>query len=99
MGFEKASRSDHAVGVWDVSALSTKSANGSGNLSPEDVRPIIELGINETASSLAWILPKSILVGMNNKHIKLFDLRGKKKYALKEMRQVVYFFLPFFRGL
>ncbi|XP_021955257.1 GATOR complex protein MIOS isoform X2 [Folsomia candida] len=78
-GFEKA-RSDHAVAVWDVTTIGSKQQpNGSSNANPmEDVHPLVELGINETASSLSWVLPKSILIGMNGKHIKLFDLRDSQ---------------------
>lgn len=76
-GFEKI-RSDHAVAIWDVTTIG--SAKPQTDSSPESAtefhRPVFELGLNETAYSLAWVLPKSILIGMNGKHIKLFDLRG-----------------------
>jgi WD40 repeat protein len=72
-GFEKA-RSENAVAIWDV-ATGSKLLNG---LHADAMRPLTEQGVNETAHSLAWVQAKSILVGMNGKHIKLFDLRGMK---------------------
>jgi hypothetical protein len=70
-GLDKA-RSDYAVAVWDVAA-SSKFVNGFHS---DALRPAIELGNSETAHSVTWVHAKTLLVGMNGKHIKLFDLRG-----------------------
>jgi hypothetical protein len=44
----------------------------------ELARPVAELGLSETAHSLAWFnsQSRSLVIGMNNKHLKLVDLRG-----------------------
>ena len=65
-------RSDYAVAVWDV-ATSSKLVNGFHS---DALRPCIELGNSETAHSIAWVQSKTILVGMNGKHIRHYDLRG-----------------------
>ncbi|CAL8072972.1 unnamed protein product [Orchesella dallaii] len=73
VGLDKA-RSDFAVSIWDVS-LGSKYVNGYHS---DVLRPKIELGISETANSVAWVQARSLLVGMNGKHIKLFDLRDSQ---------------------
>lgn len=47
----------------------------------EVARPIAEMGLSELAHSLAWLQRQSrtLVVGMNQKQIKIFDLRGKIK--------------------
>jgi len=71
-GFEK-TRQECGVAIWDVTTGS-KFVNG---LHTDNTRPVTELGVTETAQSVAWVQTKSILAGMNGKHIKLFDLRGE----------------------
>lgn len=71
VGLDKA-RSDFAVSIWDIN-MGSKYVNGYHS---DVLKPKIELGISETANSVAWVQAKSLLVGMNAKHIKLFDLRG-----------------------
>lgn len=68
-GLDKA-RSDHAVIIWDISA-NQKYTNGFHS---DALRS--ELGQSETAQSVAWVTNKTLLVGINGKHMKLFDLRG-----------------------
>jgi len=75
-GLDKA-RSDYAVAIWDISAA-CKYATGFHS----DIRPTNEFALNETANSVAWVQAKSILVGMNGKHIKLFDLRGVNNHKI-----------------
>ncbi len=42
------------------------------------LKPLVEFGNAETAHSVAFSLhtPRTLMAGMNNKQIKLFDLRG-----------------------
>ncbi|KAG1694135.1 GATOR complex protein MIOS [Nymphon striatum] len=45
-------------------------------------KPVAELGTSETAHSLQWFLhqPKTLVVGMSSKTLKIFDLRDKSKH-------------------
>lgn len=70
-------RTDHSVLVWDV----VKCPHHHGVAAPvsvEQPRPIAELGLSETTNALAWFnsQPRSLVLGMNGKHLKLVDLRG-----------------------
>lgn len=58
-------RTDHAVLLWDVLKSGT--------------RPIGELGLSDTTHTLAWIShhPRTLAMGVNCKHLRLVDLRGK----------------------
>ncbi|CAG7836336.1 unnamed protein product [Allacma fusca] len=67
-------RSDYAVAIWDVAA-SSKLVNGFHS---DALRPAIELGNSETAHSIAWVQSKTLLVGMNGKHIRHYDLRDSQ---------------------
>ncbi|XP_014672958.1 PREDICTED: WD repeat-containing protein mio-like [Priapulus caudatus] len=87
-GMEKY-RADHCILVWDVLAtpfvdlmatperrghiLGNSADTSSGMVS----KPMHELGLSETVLSLSWFKhdPKTLLAGMNNKHIRIFDLR------------------------
>ncbi|KAG8224206.1 hypothetical protein J437_LFUL002662 [Ladona fulva] len=70
-------RGDHSVLLWDVA---NSSLGGSSNES-FSAKPLLELGHSETAHSLTWIAqaPRSLALGMNHKHLKLFDLRDTTK--------------------
>lgn len=52
----------------------------TNNLAPavELARPIAEMGLSELAHSLTWLRKqnRTLIVGMNQKQIKIFDLRG-----------------------
>jgi WD repeat-containing protein mio len=55
-------RGDHSVLLWDA----VKSPG----------KPLSEFGLSEVIHSLAWIQQNILAVGMNNKNIKIFDIRG-----------------------
>lgn len=65
-------RGDHSVLLWDA----VKSPG----------KPISEFGLSEVIHSLAWIQQNILAVGMNNKNIKIFDIRGN----------IIYLFLGYF---
>lgn len=48
----------------------------------DNIKPLIEFGLAEASHSVAFSLHASgtLLTGMNNKHIKIFDLRGTEKF-------------------
>ncbi|XP_054286757.1 GATOR complex protein MIOS [Macrosteles quadrilineatus] len=81
-GYDKY-RTDHSVLLWDV-------------LRPSDpslyIRPIAELGLSDTAHSLVWLphQPRSLVIGMNNKHLKLVDLRDSSKASNSAPTKAVY---------
>lgn len=66
------SRTDHSLLVWDLSRCHSHQVSATDGM----VRPSAELGLSETAHSAAWLQQRNIILGMNNKHIKVFDIRG-----------------------
>ncbi|KAG8255982.1 hypothetical protein J6590_079341, partial [Homalodisca vitripennis] len=81
-------RTDHSVLLWDVQKCLARPTH-SGDAY---VRPVAELGLSDTAHSLAWLLhqPRTLVVGMNNKHLKLVDLRDPAKAANSAPTKAVY---------
>ncbi|XP_068202400.1 GATOR2 complex protein MIOS-A [Palaemon carinicauda] len=74
-------RSEPSVIIWDVTRGSQPSSYGSEQKnSSSDVKPMVEFGLNETCQSLAFSMhtSRTLIAGMNNKHIKLFDIRDSK---------------------
>ncbi|CAH1789595.1 unnamed protein product [Owenia fusiformis] len=83
-------RMDPAILIWDVLAK----PSGDLSVTPERkpvvmhhdpatvvTRPLYELGSGETCYSLDWIRnePKTLLAGMNNKSLRIYDLRDSSK--------------------
>jgi WD repeat-containing protein mio len=62
MGFEK-NKSDHCITIWDV-----------GKGSPSETSIIHNLGLAESAHSMCWER-KTLIAGMSQKTLKVFDLR------------------------
>lgn len=83
-------KADHSVLLWDVlrcphhgdrrtSVVPSVSHQHPAASTPVELaRPVAELGLSETTHSLAWFnsQSRSLVIGMNNKHLKLVDLRG-----------------------
>lgn len=72
--------------VWDIAHTGTFVANNNmqylshyGSSLSGLNKPLYELGQNEVVHSLKWLQNKTIICGMNNKHIKIFDLRDVNK--------------------
>lgn len=67
--------------VWDIAHTGTMTNNGLPYLNPYGSnlsglnKPLYEFAPNEIVHSLKWHQNKSIICGMNNKHIKIIDLR------------------------
>lgn len=57
-------RNDHCVHVWDV-----------GSRQPI-ASPVAELGLSDTANSICWLHNRCLVVGVNSKQLKMYDLRG-----------------------
>ncbi|XP_064455610.1 GATOR2 complex protein MIOS-like [Ornithodoros turicata] len=60
-------KGDNSILIWDVQQTSSSSVT----------KPKEEYGYSESAQSFSWFFhqPRSFVCGMNNKHIKIFDLR------------------------
>lgn len=82
-GYEK-HRSDHSILIWDVlkgpADYRTYSSYSSvlGLPNTEFIRPIMEIGLSDIAHSIAWFnqSPHVLIVGVNNKNLKILDIRG-----------------------
>ncbi|XP_042242958.1 GATOR complex protein MIOS-A-like [Homarus americanus] len=86
-------RTDHSVIVCDVTRTSQPPtyAFDQRNSSAGDVmKPMIEFGLAETTHSVAFSLHanRTLITGMNNKHIKVFDLREGKLCATANTKAV-----------
>ncbi|KAK3891191.1 hypothetical protein Pcinc_004907 [Petrolisthes cinctipes] len=92
-GLEKV-RTDHSVVVCDVNrpthpqpySTFDQRNSASGDL----LKPLAEYGLAETTHSLAFSLHthRTLIAGMNNKHIKVFDLRESKNCATTNTKAV-----------
>ncbi|XP_043215584.1 GATOR complex protein MIOS-A-like isoform X2 [Amphibalanus amphitrite] len=82
-------RNDSSIFVWD--ATGAPGQLSSSRLGMEPAKPYLEIGNSESTSSLAWFKqPKVLVAGMNNRTLKVFDLRvratdrtGLARYPVK----------------
>ncbi|XP_026277027.1 GATOR complex protein MIOS-B [Frankliniella occidentalis] len=92
-GLEK-HRTDHSVLLWDLQRCPHSNGHSSHHApsSMEPTRPSAELGLSETAHSLAWLRgqPRCLMVGLNNKHLKLFDFRDPGRAVSSTPTKAVY---------
>lgn len=75
MGFEK-NKFDHCITVWDV-----------GKGIPSETSIVNLIGLSETAHSMCWD-KKTLIAGMSQKYIKLFDLRQNPTASMTNTRAV-----------
>lgn len=85
-------RTEHSVMLWDVMKGPTRMTHHSSGTQSEHTRPVAELGLSDTAHSLAWLhsQPRSLVMGMNNKHLKMVDLRDPSKAVNSAPTKAVY---------
>ncbi|KDR16180.1 GATOR complex protein MIOS [Zootermopsis nevadensis] len=96
-------KADHSVLLWDVLKCphhgdgrtgmpSVSYQHHAASQALELARPVAELGLSETAHSLAWFntQSRSLIIGMNNKHLKLVDLRDSNKAVNSTPTKAVY---------
>ncbi|XP_034247778.1 GATOR complex protein MIOS-A isoform X2 [Thrips palmi] len=98
-GLEK-HRTDHSVLLWNLQRCPLSNghsthhhaSSSSSSSSMEPLRPSVELGLSETAHSLAWLRgqPKCLMVGLNGKHLKLFDFRDTGRAVSSTPTKAVY---------
>lgn len=94
-------RAEHSILVWDVfkcanHVIETKGSSFGSSQQNSSVselaRPVCELGMSEIVNSLAWFnfQPRSIIVGMNNKHLRMIDLRDMTRTVCSTPTKAVY---------
>ncbi|KAK7109429.1 GATOR2 complex protein MIOS-like [Littorina saxatilis] len=93
-GLEKF-RNDSCVVIWDVnmshsisetSERSRYSSSEHGSIT----RPYAEIGAQDTSSSFAWFDGRNFVCGMNNRYLRLYDLRDPAKPRLSTQHRTVY---------
>lgn len=78
-GYDKA-RNECSIVVWDIAHTGNLVNNPYHNQFGTGLnKPLYEFAPNEVVHSLKWFQNKTIICGMNNKHIKIFDLRDVNK--------------------
>lgn len=73
--------------IWDIAHTGTIASNNNNLYSQQYGsaaysglnKPLYEFAANEMVHSLKWFQNKTVICGMNNKHIKIFDLRDVSK--------------------
>ncbi|XP_059175424.1 GATOR complex protein MIOS-A-like isoform X2 [Physella acuta] len=77
-GLER-SRNEPCVLIWDVNSSSIDLGERTRHSASEGpvTKPALELGSGESSSSFSWFTndPKCFVVGMANKHLRVYDLR------------------------
>lgn len=86
VGLEKF-RMEHAVLLWDAFRCPHHRNGDSGN---GHVKPLCEIGPNETANSLAWMNSSAFVAGFNNKNLRIVDRRDPAKVANSTATKAVY---------
>ncbi|XP_055877328.1 GATOR complex protein MIOS-A-like [Biomphalaria glabrata] len=75
-------RSEPCVLIWDINSSNNNEVGERSRYSFSEgpiTKPAHELGSGEASASFAWSDSKTFLVGMANKHIRLYDLRDTNK--------------------
>ncbi|XKL63054.1 hypothetical protein PGB90_005418 [Kerria lacca] len=96
-GYEK-HRSDHSILIWDVTKgpsdyrLYGNYSTFVGVQNTEYIKPIIEIGLSDIAHSLAWFnqSPQVLVVGVNNKNLKMLDIREVSSGVYSQATKAVY---------
>lgn len=83
-GLEKF-RTEPAVSLWDAFRYSRHVPDESQN-----VKALLEIGMSDTAHSLAWINSYCLVAGFNNKCLKIIDRRDSAKIVNSTMTKAVY---------
>ncbi|XP_050419216.1 GATOR complex protein MIOS-A [Patella vulgata] len=95
-GLEK-HRNDSCIAIWDInsSVMSESMWASSSRLSYSESsiinKPYQEIGYSESSSSFSWFYssPKTFITGMNNRQLRIYDLRdGSKPVKLTSHKSV-----------
>lgn len=97
-GLDKHSK-DHSVLLWDIdkNPQCSERMHHHGTNQMDCIRPIAELGVSETIHSAAWFKhdPKCLVLGANNKQLKMLDFRGMLMKDKKLYDQLFIFMIRF----
>ena len=78
-GLDKHSK-DHSILLWDInkSLQTSERIHHHNAVQTDSVRPMAEACVSETVHSISWFKheQKCIVVGTNNKQLKIIDFRG-----------------------
>ncbi|XP_025096511.1 GATOR complex protein MIOS-like isoform X2 [Pomacea canaliculata] len=88
-GLEKF-RNDPCIVIWDITLSHSASGDGSerSRYSSSEhgsiTKPYLEIGPGETSSSFSWFpqTPRSFVTGMNNRYLRIYDLRDTTRPRL-----------------
>nr|XP_006821083.1 PREDICTED: WD repeat-containing protein mio-like [Saccoglossus kowalevskii] len=104
--FGEKSRYDPSILIWDINAkpaveLSstperTRTFPTNIDSSSSVTKPVAEFGASETTMSLAWSYheQQTLIAGMNNKHLRLYDLRDSTRPVKATVTKAVYGITP-----
>ncbi|KAG7207947.1 hypothetical protein KM043_009533 [Ampulex compressa] len=92
-GLDKHSK-DHSILLWDMNKGSqgTERMHHHSTSTIDSMRPIVELAVSETMHSLAWFKhdQRCLVVGANNKQLKIIDFRDSAKVINTAVTKAVY---------
>ncbi|EFN84236.1 GATOR complex protein MIOS [Harpegnathos saltator] len=92
-GLDKHSK-DHSVLLWDIdkNPQCSERIHHHGSNQMECIRPTAELGVSETIHSAAWFKhdPKCLVLGANNKQLKILDFRDSARVVNVTPTKAVY---------
>lgn len=78
-GLDKHSK-DHSILLWDINKnlQTSERVHHHNAVQTDSVRPIAEACVSETVHSISWFKheQKCIVVGTNNKQLKIIDFKG-----------------------
>ncbi|XP_070565047.1 GATOR2 complex protein MIOS-like [Ptychodera flava] len=100
-GFGEKSRTDYSILIWDINAKpsaelsSTPERNRTTSYIDSSftvTKAMTELGLSETSTSLAWSYHNAatFITGMNNKFIRVFDIRDPTRPMKVALTKAVY---------
>ncbi|XP_015172042.1 PREDICTED: WD repeat-containing protein mio [Polistes dominula] len=83
-------RTDHSILLWDITKNSERIYHNNTQADPN--RPVAELAVSEVIHSLDWFKsqPKCLVVGANNKQLKMIDFRDSAKIVNAASTKAVY---------
>lgn len=84
-GLDKHSK-DYSILLWDINKglQGSERVHHHNTVQTDSLRPIAEIGASETVHSIAWLKheQKCMVIGANNKHLKIIDFRGITKRTI-----------------
>ncbi|OTF78204.1 hypothetical protein BLA29_001965, partial [Euroglyphus maynei] len=93
-GFER-NKGDHSVMIWDIAhtGINYNQAAQSATISGT-TKPLHQSAPNDQVHSLRWFRNRSLICGMNNKHLKLIDAKESSNQSPCVLTKGVYGITP-----